>query len=102
MSARNQTNSGSTGIKREADGASPPKPAKLGRSVIARHWKTLPGTPGVYRLTDAKGQVLYVGQAKNPTKRVLSYTKTSAIARRITRLIAATAVLAFTTTPTHR
>jgi excinuclease ABC subunit C len=101
MSARNQTNSGSTGIKREADGASPPKPAKLGRSVIARHWKTLPGTPGVYRMIDAKGQVLYVGKAKNLKKRVVAYTKTSGIGGRIMRMIAATADMEFITTHTE-
>src|SRR5262245_1242588 len=44
---------------------------------IADLLKTVPENPGVYRFFDYKGQILYIGQAKNLKRRVTSYfTKT--------------------------
>jgi len=79
----------------------PTKPLELGQSVILRHLKTLPGTPGVYRMIDAKGQVLYVGKAKSLKKRVVAYTKPYGLGGRIMRMVAATADMEFITTHTE-
>src|SRR5262249_56002061 len=74
-----------------------------GRAAIARHAKTAPSSPGVYRMIDAKGDVLYVGKAKNIRKRIIAYTRPTGYEPRIERMIAATAPLEFlsTTTNTH-
>ena len=44
-----------------------------GVPVIEGHLKTLPSSPGVYRMIDSKGDILYVGKAKNLKNRVRSY-----------------------------
>ena len=50
-------------------------PLAAGRAAIARHAKLAPSSPGVYRMLDAAGEVLYVGKAKSIRKRILSYTR---------------------------
>ena len=65
---------------------------------IQSYVKTLPDAPGVYRMLDAKGNVLYVGKAKSLKKRVASYVKTGGHIERIARMIAETAEMLFVTT----
>ncbi len=72
-----------------------------GRAAIARHAKIAPSAPGVYRMIDGKGDVLYVGKAKNIRKRIIAYTRPTGYEPRIERMIAATASLEFVTTATE-
>ena len=72
-----------------------------GRAAIVRAVKHAPSKPGVYRMIDAKGDVLYVGKAKNIKKRVLSYTRPTGHDNRIVRMIAGTVTMEFVTTKTE-
>src|SRR5690348_7620660 len=72
-----------------------------GRAAIAKFAKLAPTAPGVYRMFDAKGDVLYVGKAKNIKKRVTNYARPTAYDARIARMIAATVTMEFVTTKTE-
>ena len=78
-----------------------PGTLKAGRAAIVRAVKHAPSAPGVYRMLDGKGDVLYVGKAKNIRKRVASYARPVAYDARIARMVAATAALEFVTTKTE-
>jgi excinuclease ABC subunit C len=72
-----------------------------GRAVIERSAKLAPSSPGVYRMIDANGDVLYVGKAKNIRKRIIAYARPTGYDTRIERMIAATASLEFVSTATE-
>jgi excinuclease ABC subunit C len=72
-----------------------------GRAAILRFAKVAPSAPGVYRMIDAQGDVLYVGKAKNIKKRVTAYARPTGHDSRISRMIAATATLEFVSTKTE-
>ena len=72
-----------------------------GATVIDGYLKTLPSAPGVYRMINSKGDVLYVGKAKNLKKRVASYTRPDRQPLRTRRVIAAPASMEFVTTHTE-
>jgi excinuclease ABC subunit C len=72
-----------------------------GRAAILRFAKLAPSAPGVYRMIDAQGDVLYVGKAKNIKKRVTAYARPTGHDSRISRMIAATATLEFVSTKTE-
>ncbi len=69
-----------------------------GPERIAAYLKTLPDAPGVYRMLNAAGDVLYVGKAKSLKKRVGSYARGGVHADRLTRMVAETAEMIFVTT----
>ncbi len=69
-----------------------------GRSVIKRYLDTMPGAPGVYRMLDASGNVLYIGKARHLKNRVQNYVNVDALATRLQRMVAQTATMEITTT----
>ena len=79
----------------------PPGTLAAGRAAIARAVKHAPSKPGVYRMIDGKGEVLYVGKAKNIKKRITAYTRPAGHDNRIVRMIAGTATMEFVTTKTE-
>lgn len=72
-----------------------------GRAAIMRFAKLAPSAPGVYRMIDVQGDVLYVGKAKNIKKRVTAYARPTGHDSRISRMIAATVTLEFVSTKTE-
>ena len=72
-----------------------------GHTVIQAFLKTLDGSPGVYRMLDQKGAVLYVGKARNLKARVSSYARPTGHSPRISRMIRETASMMVLTTRTE-
>ncbi|MDP8913513.1 MAG: excinuclease ABC subunit UvrC [Pseudomonadota bacterium] len=63
--------------------------------------KTLPVRPGVYRMLDARGEVLYVGKARALKNRVTNYTQVSRLTKRLQRMVAQTRSMMIVTTATE-
>ena len=63
--------------------------------------KNLTSRPGVYRMFDAAGQVLYVGKARNLKKRVSSYFRRSGLAPKTRALMKQMAYVEVTVTRTE-
>jgi excinuclease ABC subunit C len=72
-----------------------------GFDVIAAFVKKLPNTPGVYRMLNDKGDVLYVGKARKLKARVTSYTRPTGLSNRIVRMITQTVAMEFVSTRTE-
>ena len=112
MSGRKDIDPASNDLREEDDETSLPEldleledaPAgtlAAGRATIARFVKLAPAAPGVYRMVDGKGEVLYVGKAKNIRKRLASYARPTGHEARIARMIAGTVALEFVSTATE-
>ncbi len=69
-----------------------------GREIIKRYVVELPHTPGVYRMFDNQGRLLYVGKARNLKDRVSNYINAAALNTRLQLMVARTARMEFTTT----
>ncbi|GAO38697.1 UvrABC system protein C [Sphingomonas changbaiensis NBRC 104936] len=69
-----------------------------GVAVIRNVLKTLPVRPGVYRMHDARGDVLYVGKARALRNRVTNYTQVARLSKRLQRMVAQTRSMTIVTT----
>ena len=76
-------------------------PQLTGQPLIADYLKTLDSSPGVYRMLGEKGDVLYVGKARNLKARVSNYARGSGHSARIARMIRETCSMMFLTTRTE-
>ena len=63
--------------------------------------QTLSSSPGVYRMINGRGEVLYVGKAKHLKKRVASYTQPDRLPLRLQRMVSETDRMEFVTTHTE-
>ncbi len=69
-----------------------------GVAAIRNVLRTLPARPGVYRMTDAAGAVLYIGKARALKQRVTNYTQVARLSRRLQRMVAQTRDMTIVTT----
>ena len=72
-----------------------------GVSIIEQALATMPTSPGVYRMLDARGDALYVGKARHLKKRVTSYTQISRLPERLRLMVSHTASMEIVTTHTE-
>src|ERR671913_889677 len=72
-----------------------------GVAAIREVLKGLPVRPGVYRMTDTRGDVLYVGKARALKNRVTSYTQVARLTKRLQRMVAQTRSMQIVTTNTE-
>lgn len=72
-----------------------------GQDIINAFVKRLPNNPGVYRMFNSDGDVLYVGKARNLKKRVSNYARGIGHSNRITRMIRETVTMEFVVTRTE-
>ncbi|MEQ1651179.1 MAG: excinuclease ABC subunit UvrC, partial [Hyphomicrobium sp.] len=78
-----------------------PAAVASGVAVIQGYLKMLPSSPGVYRMIDSAGDVIYVGKARSLKARVSNYTRLGGHTNRIARMIAATVSMEFVTVRTE-
>ncbi|MDP2131855.1 MAG: excinuclease ABC subunit UvrC [Erythrobacter sp.] len=60
--------------------------------------KVLKPVPGVYRMCDARGEVLYVGKARSLKARVANYTQIAGLSGRLQRMVSQTRAMEIITT----
>src|SRR3546814_7516260 len=72
-------------LRAAADELEPPVSGMIARGleVLRTQLKTMPNSPGVYRMLNNRGDALYVGKARNLKKRVSSYTRIPQLPHRL-------------------
>jgi excinuclease ABC subunit C len=72
-----------------------------GLAVIRAALRTMPASPGVYRMLDRKGDALYVGKARNLRNRVQNYAHPVSLSNRLQRMVAETTAMEIVSTHTE-
>jgi excinuclease ABC subunit C len=72
-----------------------------GADLISEFVKRLPNAPGVYRMLNKDGEVMYVGKARSLKKRVSNYAQGRLHSNRLTRMVRETVHMEFVTTRTE-
>ncbi len=72
-----------------------------GAELIQAFVKLLPNSPGVYRMFNEAGDVLYVGKARSLKKRVSNYAQGRVHSNRLAKMVRETANMEFVTTRTE-
>jgi excinuclease ABC subunit C len=72
-----------------------------GIAAIREVLRTLPARPGVYRMQDVRGDVLYVGKARSLKSRVGTYTQVTRLPKRLQRMVSQTRSMTIVTTRTE-
>ncbi|MGH7116389.1 MAG: excinuclease ABC subunit UvrC [Stellaceae bacterium] len=87
--------------RQSADPAESATGIAAGVAVIRAALKTMPATPGVYRMLARNGDALYVGKARSLKSRVQNYTHVAALSNRLRRMIAETVAMEIVSTHTE-
>ncbi len=72
--------------------------SEIGKEVIKKELHLIPKLPGVYRMLNEKGDILYVGKAKNLPNRLKNYIAEKNHIIRTERMLSQTRKLEITTT----
>lgn len=109
-----ETDENEDDIEVESDLSASPLPAAIdwnegggsesglaGAELIGEFVKRLPNSPGVYRMFNANGDVLYVGKARSLKKRVGNYAMGRVHSNRIAQMVRLTSHMEFVTTRTE-
>ncbi|MGN6692031.1 MAG: GIY-YIG nuclease family protein, partial [Sphingopyxis sp.] len=84
-------------VRGDGEGADKPD-LERGADAIRNVVRKLPVRPGVYRMLDARGEVLYVGKARALRNRVTNYTQVARLPQRLQRMVAQTRAMEIVTT----
>ena len=87
-----------TYVIRGSDAADDKPDLERGAEAIRNVVRKLPTRPGVYRMLDARGDVLYVGKARALKNRVTNYTQVARLPQRLQRMVSQTRAMEIVTT----
>ncbi|WP_332818568.1 excinuclease ABC subunit UvrC [Sphingopyxis sp.] len=87
-----------TYVMRGGDGEGDQPDLERGAEAIRSVVRKLPTRPGVYRMLDARGDVLYVGKARALKNRVTNYTQVARLPQRLQRMVSQTRAMEIVTT----